>query len=434
MKATKEQIIIKRKKKNVKIFPIYKMVSWDLLFYFPIIFLFLTQIKGFSASQVLFADAFYTLSNTFWQIPVTSVVDRIGKKNCLIIGNILYSLSILAMIFLQNYYELLIIQFVYALGYSIKGICESNILYDSLPVGKKRGKIYSTIDGKSSSYFYIFDAISSVIAGFAFTINGYIPMVLCFLCCIASTVISFKFRHTQLVEEKVKPVSLTEYSKQLKGAIKFFVKSDRIKLLILLNALFLGLIVGIVNLRSSMLSEMHVPEAYFGIIFAILQLSAAITARNSEKIHKMFRNKTLTYLTLPVTLSCMVVGFVGTDTLSKSSLLVIVFMFLIQYAIKGPYRALMSRYINNFTNRNIRPKLTALNYLLSNLVTAGISLSCSWLLSITTTANTFMIIGCVTTIIAVLLLDYMRGKVGLKPEQYSKEDLKYSTYKPKKKA
>ena len=434
MKATKEQIMIKRKKKNVKIFPIYKMVSWDLLFYFPIIFLFLTQIKGFSASQVLFADAFYTLSNTFWQIPVTSVVDRIGKKNCLIIGNILYSLSILAMIFLQNYYELLIIQFIYALGYSIKGICESNVLYDSLPAGKKRGKIYSTIDGKSSSYFYIFDAISSVIAGFTFTINGYIPMVLCFLCCITSTVISFKFRHTQLVEEKVKPVSLTEYSKQLKGAIKFFVKSDRIKLLILLNALFLGLIVGIVNLRSSMLSEMHVPEAYFGVIFAILQLSAAITARNSEKIHKMFRNKTLTYLTLPVTLSCMVVGFVGTDTLSKSSLLVIVFMFLIQYAIKGPYRALMSRYINNFTNRNIRPKLTALNYLLSNLLTAGISLSCSWLLSITTTANTFMIIGCVTTIVAVLLLDYMRGRVGLKPDQYSKEDLKYSTYKPQKKA
>ena len=434
MKATKEQIIIKRKKKNVKIFPIYKTVSWDLLFYFPIIFLFLTQVKGFSASQVLFADAFYTLSNTFWQIPVTSVVDRIGKKNCLIIGNILYSLSILAMIFLRNYYELLIIQFVYALGYSIKGICESNILYDSLPAGKKRGRIYSTIDGKSSSYFYIFDAISSVIAGFTFTINGYIPMVLCFLCCIACTIISFKFRHTELVEEKVKPVSFKEYSKQLKGAIKFFVKSDRIKLLILLNALFLGLTVGIVNLRSSMLSEMHVPEAYFGIIFAILQLSAAITARNSEKIHKMFRNKTLTYLTLPVTLSCIVIGFVGTDTLSKSSLLVIVFMFLIQYAIKGPYRALMSRYINNFTNRNIRPKLTALNYLLSNLLTAAISLSCSWLLSITTTANTFMIIGCVTTIVAVLLLDYMRGKVGLKPDQYSKEDLKYSTYKPQKKA
>ena len=140
--------VIEKRKKNVKIFPIYKTVSWDLLFYFPIIFLFLTQVKGLSPSQVLLSDAVYTLSNTFWQIPITRIVDKIGKKNCLIIGNIIYSLSILSIIFMQNFYELLIIQFMYALGYSIKQICETNILYDSLPVGKRRGKIFSVIDRK----------------------------------------------------------------------------------------------------------------------------------------------------------------------------------------------------------------------------------------------------------------------------------------------
>ena len=56
----------------------------------------------------------------------------------------------------------------------IKGICEANILYDALPKSKRRGKVFSTIDGKSTSYFYLFDAISSVIAGFTFVINGYI--------------------------------------------------------------------------------------------------------------------------------------------------------------------------------------------------------------------------------------------------------------------
>lgn len=140
--------VIEKRKKNVKIFPIYKTVSWDLLFYFPIIFLFLTQVKGLSPSQVLLSDAVYTLANTFWQIPITRIVDKIGKKNCLIIGNIIYSLSILSIIFMQSFYELLIIQFMYALGYSIKQICETNILYDSLPVGKRRGKIFSVIDRK----------------------------------------------------------------------------------------------------------------------------------------------------------------------------------------------------------------------------------------------------------------------------------------------
>lgn len=426
MKDTNEHII-KHRKKNVKMFPIYKMVSWDLLFYFPIIFLFLTQVKGFSASQVLFADSFYTLSNTFWQLPITRLVDRIGKKNSLIVGNILYSLSILAMIFMQNYYELLIIQFIYALGYSIKGICETNILYDSLPSGKKRGKIFSKIDGMSTSYFYVFDAISSAIAGFAFVVNGYIPMILCFICCVISTILSFKFKHTVIYERKIKTISLKTYIEQLKDSFKFFAKSKRIKSLIMLNALFIGLIYGIVNLRSSMLSEIQVPEQYFGIVFGILQFIAALTSRQANKLHSTFRNRTLTYLTLPVAISCIAIGFIGKDPLSTSSFILIFLLYLIQYAIKGPYMGLMTRYMNNFTNRGIRPKITALKQLSANLFTAIISMLCAILLDITTTANTFIIVGCIATIFIVLLLDYMRDKVGLKPKEYSEEDLKYST-------
>lgn len=430
MSKTKEQKIIKQKKNNVKIFPIYKTISWDLLFYFPIIFLFLTQVKGFTPAQVLFADSFYTLSNTFWQLPITSIVDRIGKKNCLIVGNILYSLSIFAMIFMQNYYELLLIQFIYALGYSIKGICETNILYDSLPVGKKRGNVFSKIDGKSASYFYLFDSIASVIAGFTFVINGYIPMVLCFICCIISTVLSFKFRHTKIIEEKVESVSVKMYYEQIKGAIKFFIKSRRLKLLIIFNAILMGVIFGIVNLRSSMLTEMKVPEQYFGIIFALLQLAAAFMSRQTDKIQKYFKNKTLAFLGIPTTISCIIIGFIGTDVLSKSSLILIFLMFLIQYSVKGPFQALMTRYLNNFTNRKIRPKITALKNLTANLFTALVSMLCAVMLGFTTTSNTFIVVGCISTIFIVLLLDFMRGKVGLKPEQYTKEDLKYSLYRP----
>ena len=428
---TKEKLI-RHKKKNVRLFPLYKMVSWDLLFYYPIIFLFLTQVKGFSAAQVLFSDAFYTLSNTLWQIPVTRLVDRVGKKNSLIVGNILYALSIFLMIFMQEYYELLIIQFIYALGYSIKGICEANILYDSLPGSSKRGKVFSTIDGKSSSYFYIFEAIASAIAGFTFVINGYIPMVLCFICCTTATILSFKFRHTSIVQNKIEPIKFGEYMEQLKTSFKYFLKSKRIRSLIMFNALLMGTITGIVNLRSSMLNEIKVPEQYFGIIFAILQMVAAISTRNTEKIQENFKNKTLAWLGIPTVVSCIIIGFIGQDELSKSSLILIVILFAIQYAIKGPYIGLITRYLNNFTNKNIRPKISALRYLTANLATAVISLICSGLLAITTTANTFIIIGCITTIGVVLLLDYMKDKVGLKPEEYTEEDIRYSINRPEK--
>ena len=254
-------------------------------------------------------------------------------------------------------------------------------------------------------------------------------MVFCFLCCVASTVISFKFRNINLPEEKVKSTTFKEYKEQLKESFRFFLSSKRMKSLILFNAILMGIILGIVNLRSSMLSEMMVPEQYFGIVFAVLQFIAAISSRMTNKVQSTFKNKTLAFLSLPLTISCIVIGFIGGDPLSKSSFILIFLLYLIQYAIKGPYQALMGRYLNNFTNRKIRPKIVALKNLMANLFTAIVTLLSSLLLQITTTANTFIIIGCISTILVVLMLDYMKKRVGLKPSQYPKEDMKYSLVK-----
>ena len=429
--VAKKRRAIKRKKKNVKLFPFYRMISWDLLFYYPIIFLFLTQVKGFSASQALFADAFYTLSNTFWQLPATWVIDKIGKKNSLIIGNILYSITILAMIFMQNYNQLLVIQFFYALGFSIKSLCENNILYDSLPSHTIRGKLYSKIDAIASANFFYLDGLSSVIAGFTFAINGYIPMILCFITCVLSTIFSFKFNHTVNEKDKVKSISLKEYKGQLKDALGFFKKSKRVKSLFIFNAVFTGVLLGVINLRSSLLKEMLVPEAWFGIIFAILQIGAGLLARYQAKLQKALKNKTLTVLSLPLVFSCILIGFIGKDPLSKSSLILIVILFFIQQSIRGPYMGLMSRYLNNFTNKKIRTKISAFKNLTANLAVAIFTFICSLLLKITTSANTFIIVGCLSTMAIVLILDYMRDKVGIKPEYYTKEDVQYSIRKPK---
>ena len=427
----KKRKTIKQRKKNVRMFPFYRMISWDLLFYYPIIFLFLTQVKGFTASQALFADAFYTLSNTFWQIPLTCLVDRLGKRNSLIIGNLLYSITIFAMIFMTHFYQLLIIQFFYALGYSIKGLCETNILYESLPPYIKRGKLFSKIEAKAYSNFYCFDAFSSIVAGITFVINPYIPMILCFLTCVTSTILTLKFNHTTIPNEKVKPTPIKTYFGQLKDSFKFFKESKRVKCLFIFNAIFTGVLLGIVNLRSSMLKEMRVPEVWFGFIFAGLQIGAGILARYQDRIQKRFKNKTLIVLSLPVTFSCILIGFIGKDPLSLSSMILITFLYFVQQSIKGPYMGLISRYLNNFSNKKIRSKISAFKNLTANLATAFVTYICSVLLSVSTTANTFIVIGCLSTIGIVLTLDYMRDKVGIKPEYYTKEDVKYSIHKPK---
>ena len=47
------------RKTNMRIFPLYKKLGWDYLFFYTIDFLFLTQVKGISASDVVLKSTFY---------------------------------------------------------------------------------------------------------------------------------------------------------------------------------------------------------------------------------------------------------------------------------------------------------------------------------------------------------------------------------------
>ena len=417
---------IQNKKINARLYPIYKMLSWDLLFYYSIIFLYLVQAKNFSASQVMLGEAFFTASCFVLQIPIGLLVDKIGKKRSLVIANICMCLFSFILLIIQNFNQLLIGYFIDAIGYVLKTVCETNILYDSLPIGKKRGNLYSEIDGIGASRYYVVDAITSLIAGYAFVLNPYLPIIFCFIANIISTILATRFRSIKLQNEQVEvKEGVREYFRQLGEAIKKKKKSKRIFCLLLYFGLVSGLIYNLTTFRSSVLEGISIPEHYFGIIFAISQMVAAICAKAQIFIHKRFRNKTLAVLGIPLTISCIIIGFlamIGTSTTFK---VIIVLLFVFQGAIKGAYNVLIYRYLNNFTNRKIRTKLATIRNMFYNISSILISLFGAMLLNYTDSANTIIIVGCMMTILIILLLDYMRGKVGLKPEQYKKEDLKY---------
>lgn len=424
MNKTKE---IRYKKINTRLYPIYKMISWDLLFYYSIIFLFLTQAKNFSASQVLLGEAFFTASCLIFQIPIGVLVDRIGKKKSLIFANICMCIFSFMLIVINSFNQLLIAYFIDAIGYVIKGICETNILYDSLPKGKKRGGLYSTIDGLGASRYYIVDAITSIIAGFAYVINPYLPIILCFIANLFSTILSTKFRNIQLPnEEEENKTTIHKYFKDLKEAIKFSIKSKRMRALLVFFGLMSGLLYNITTLRSGVLNQIQIPEQYFGIIFALSQVIASIMSKSQNMLNRKLKNHTLAFLGIPLTISCIIIGILSNISVSLFSTYAIICLFIFQGGIKGAYNVLIYRYLNNFTIKGIRTKLATIRNILYSIFSIIISLIGAAFLNVTLASYTIIIIGCITTIIMILLLDYMRDKVGLKISQYDKEDLKYN--------
>ena len=179
MEHSKEEVLTKNRKYNQNLYKIYKMISWDLLFYYAISFLFLTQEKGLSTSQIIFADAFYPLFKLIFQLPCTMLIEKLGKRKSLIIANLSLVTYVLIVMGLSTKYGYIVANIFCAFGFIIKGITESNLLYDSIGNVENKRTIFSKIDSMGSSLYYVFDAITSAISGFLFVVNPYIPMTIC---------------------------------------------------------------------------------------------------------------------------------------------------------------------------------------------------------------------------------------------------------------
>lgn len=432
---SKTNTLEKNKKHNLKLYFLYKAFSWDLLFYYAISFMFLNAYKGLSAAEIIFADSFYPFFKVLFQIPATLFVERTDKKTGLIVGNIALFIYVLFVLGCNSMYIMIIGNIFMALGFVLKNLCESNLIYDSLPKAKNKQKIFSKIDGKSSAAYYILEALSCGASGFLYNINPNIPILACLLCTLISILISHLFiavpeditnPDENHIKSKNTKIGFKKYIRDLKNAFKFIFTSQRLRSLIYFNAIFMAIIYLLISYRRSLLSEIGVSAQDIGLIFAALELLSSIASAATSKINKLLKNKSLTYLSLYFIFSIIISGLVVVLSIPDHiELSIVILMLAIQFLAKGPYYTLIKQYLSSFSTSTMRIKIFAANNLLEGIITGIISFIGSWLLLFTDTAHASIIIGCSSFTIVIILLEYMRTRVGLDPEKYTRQDIEF---------
>lgn len=431
---SKTNTLEKNKKHNLKLYFLYKAFSWDLLFYYAISFMFLNAYKGLSAAEIIFADSFYPFFKVLLQIPATLFVEKTDKRTGLIVGNLALFIYVLFVLGCHSMYIMIIGNVFMALGFVLKNLCESNLVYDSLPKSNKKQKIFSKIDGKSSAAYYVLEALSCGASGFLYNINPNIPIIACLLCTLFSVILSHLFIEVEDIANpdenhiKIKNarIGFKKYIRDLKNAFKFIFSSPRLKSLIYFNAIFMAIIYLLISYRRSLLSEMGVSAQNIGLIFAVLELLSSIASAYTSKINKKLKNKSLTYLSLYFIFSIIVSGLVVVLTVPYNvELSIVILMLAIQFLAKGPYYTLIKQYLSSFSSSTMRIKIFSANNLIEGIITGIISFIGSWLLLFTDTAHASIIIGCSSFVIVIILLEYMSSRVGLNPEKYTKKDIEF---------
>ena len=128
--------------------------------------------------------------------------------------------------------------------------------------------------------------------------------------------------------------------------------------------------------------------------------------------------------------STLISGIVGLKAEQYSILLIIIGVtFIVARYAHGMFYTIIDRYFRNFTNKDIDTKIFAVKNLFVNLVSAIMGIMASFLLDKMSTAYCMIVIGIIFTIIYILMGKYMKNRVGLKPEEYSKEERKYDELK-----
>lgn len=414
---------VKVRKHNLRLYPKYLMLGYDLLFFYGIRVMFLLDVKGITESQILLAATVYALSMIVMQVPATLLASKIGYKNTAIAGNIFNIIWAILIITFDGFAGLALSQFISGVAFALKFVSEPNLLSTSIPQAPtyQRNEIFSRLDKKGFSRYCIFSAISTIISGFLYNINPYIPIFLCLICVIAATAISFNFYDIQDEESKE---SFKDYIKDLKKGYKFITKSKRLRALLVMTGAVWGIIVLLDSYQLTLLQDIGATSVQVGFIFAMFELTRGLFSNTALDFNKKFKNRSLTNILLTFAIGFILAGIIAMSQLPfYTKLIIIVVILLIMGAANAIDQILAKKYVNNFASTKILPAIYSSKSICDNIFRTIITLLGSAIVGIYNIDIAMIVMGIFILILTLALTVYSKDKLGLKPEEYTQKDI-----------
>ena len=408
---------------NLKLYPRYRRLARDFLFFYTINVLFLTQVKKIDMSAIVLVDTFYALFVVILQIPISIIIDKIGRKKGIIFGNLCNVLYLICVINSTSFWHLAFAEILSASGFAFKDIAETALLNESISFEKEeKSKVFAHIQGKAISGYYALSAVSMVVSGFIYEINPYFPMIMSLIVVLMTLIMSLKFSEPVIVKKE----EAKENKLSLKESILFSIKSKRCRSILIFSSVFYGVICVLATYEILLIEELKVSTAIIGILFAVLNIVSSISSSAQNKVHLLFKNKTLMFLAITISVVCILVGNVAKLNMPIAIILLLIsVLYILKYWIVGVYSVLISKYLSNFTNEKIDTRLFAIFSFTNSIVSVIFGVVASRLIENMSTADAMIIFGQMILVLFVIILIYIRNKFGLKPEEYSDYEVQF---------
>lgn len=176
--------------------------------------------------------------------------------------------------------------------------------------------------------------------------------------------------------------------------------------------------------RTSILQDINTPAQIIGIMSAIFGIVSGIASKKQVEFHNMFRNHSLSVIMIScataMVLSGAIVLIKAPVWLCIAIILILGFVGKIDNAMNN---ILTNRYLGNFSSGEMTSNIYATNSIARNIFRMIIGMTGSWLIGVVPSANAMFYAGGVFLLISIILMLYMKPRVGLKPEEYKPEEI-----------
>jgi hypothetical protein len=403
---------------NIKLYSFYRTFSYDIFFYYAISFFYFLTVKNLTVAQIVLLEALYPVYGIIFQVPAACIIKKIGIKNSIILENTLWLAGFIGYIISPTIIFIILSDLFFALGNSLKQIADPIFLMESLKTKNKESD-FNKVEGKGIAVYYYIETITSILSGFLFVVNPYIPFVLGITMVLVSILIALQFKEIEYNHD-ISTKKLKEKFNNFRENFVNILKNKRLQALLLFSSLFVGIIAINSSYYVIFLKNFGIDVEQFSLVFAILSIIRGIATQNQYMIERKTKNKTLSYLSIVFVSTLIIIGILGLSNFNNIVIVALVIcIVVIQKIVEGTYEVSMSKYILNFTTMDTAPNIEMTYVLFKDIGKSTILFIGSYLIGKTNINNAYLIYGLASFAIVLFLISFMKERVGIKIEESS---------------
>lgn len=341
--------------RNIKVY--YAYMGLFQLIVGPIIMLYLLD-KGLSYTEIMVLESFFSIAIFVLEVPTGALGDLFGRRFSLFFASIFMALGAAVYILGFRFWQFMIGEALFACGMSLKSGSDTAIVYDSLKKLRKE-KTFATVQGKGEAFALGSQIVGSVLSGFIFSLNKDLPLLISAVLMAGSAIASLFMHEIKTYEHEEKP----GYFQQIGISARFLLTHQRVRSIALYSIFFFVFFRISFWYYQPYFQDIGIQAEYFGIIFALFNIVAALSARSAGKLIEWTRGKSMILLSVLMVASFLLLGVTR---------LPFGFVFIcLQQVVRGVQLPVFMKYLNKHIPSNQRATIISCRSLLNNLAAAA---------------------------------------------------------------